>query len=74
MHNAMINSYYNRATNFPKSIVTNKVTMVTTLQRKYPLCIPFLGIVRPHSQFLHSCICEQFLYSQDLSTYFPAAE
>ncbi len=36
--------------------------------------IPFLGIVRPLSQFPHSCACELFIYSQDQSTYFPAAE
>ncbi len=40
----------------------------STLQRN------FLGIARPQSQFLHSCICQRFIYSQDLSTYFPAAE
>ncbi len=45
-----------------------------TLQRKYHLCIPFLGIARPQSQFPHSCVCERFIYSQDRSTYFPAAK
>jgi hypothetical protein len=29
---------------------------------------------RPQSQFLHSCICERFIYSHDWSSYFPAAE
>ncbi len=28
----------------------------------------------PHSQFPHLCVCEGFIYSQDQSTYFPAAE
>jgi hypothetical protein len=37
-------------------------------------CISFLGIARPQSQFPHSCVCEWFIYSQDQSTYFPAAE
>jgi hypothetical protein len=45
-----------------------------TLQRKSNLCIPFLGIAQPQSQFPHSCVCERFIYSQDRSTYFPAAE
>ncbi len=40
------------------------------LQLKTYLCIPFLGIGRPKSQFLHSCVCERFIYSQDQSTYF----
>jgi hypothetical protein len=30
--------------------------------------------VRPHSQFLHSCICERFTYSQDRSAYLTAAK
>ncbi len=33
------------------------------------LFIPFLGIARPQSKFPHSCACEQFIYSQDRSTY-----
>jgi hypothetical protein len=28
----------------------------------------------PQSQFPHSCVCERFIYSQDRSTYFFAAE
>ncbi len=58
----------------PDKIGLKGVWLMSTLQRKSPLCIPFLGIARPQSQFLHSCICERFIYSQDLSTYFPAAE
>jgi hypothetical protein len=46
----------------------------TALQGKSHLCFPFLGIARPQSQFPHSCVCERFIYSQDQSTYFPAAE
>ncbi len=46
----------------------------STLQGKFHLCIPFLGIVGPQSQFPHSCVYERFIYSQDRSTYFPAAE
>jgi hypothetical protein len=34
----------------------------------------FLGIARPRSQFPHLCVCERFIYSQDWSTYFHAAE
>jgi hypothetical protein len=41
-----------------------------TLQGKSHLCIPFLGIARPQSHFPYSCVCEQFTYSQDWSTYF----
>ncbi len=43
---------------------------VHVLQRQFRLCIPFLGIARPQPQFLHSCVCEWFIYSQDRSTYF----
>ncbi len=31
---------------------------------------PFLKIVRPQSQFQHSCVCERFIFPQDWSTYF----
>ncbi len=41
-----------------------------TLQRKYHLCIPNKGTVRPQYQFPHSCVFERFIYSQDQSTYF----
>ncbi len=41
-----------------------------TLQRKSHLCIPFLGIVQPQSQFPHSFVCERFTSSQNWSTYF----
>ncbi len=46
----------------------------SALQQKSHLCIPFLGTAQPQSQFPHSCACERFIYSQDQSTYFPAAE
>jgi hypothetical protein len=55
---------------------TNTVThtcqhrAASTLQRKSYLCISFLGITRPQSQFPHSCVCERFIYSKDRSTYF----
>jgi hypothetical protein len=45
-----------------------------TMQRKSHLCIPLLEIVRPQSQNPHSCVYERFIYSQDRSKYFPAAE
>jgi hypothetical protein len=46
-------------------------TRNSTLQRNLDLCIPRKGIAWPQSQFPHSC--ERFIYSQDQSTYFPAA-
>ncbi len=39
-------------------------------KRKSHLCIPRKGIVRPQSQFPHTCVCERFIYSQDRSTDF----
>jgi hypothetical protein len=52
---------------------------IVTLQRKSHLhvCIPRKGIARPQSQFPHSSIYEWAIYiqySQDRSTYFPAAD
>ncbi len=34
-----------------------------TLQGKSHLYIPLGGIAQPQSQFLHSCVCERFIYS-----------
>ncbi len=41
---------------------------------KIPIYVFLFRGVRPQSQFLHLCVCERFIYSQDCSTYFPAAE
>ncbi len=40
-----------------------------TLYRKSDLCIPRNETARPHSQFLHSCICKRFIYSQEPDIY-----
>jgi hypothetical protein len=34
---------------------------LSALQRQFRLCIPFLGIARPQSQFPHSCVWERFI-------------
>jgi hypothetical protein len=38
---------------------------LSALQEKFHLCIHFLGLAKPQSQFPHSCVCEPFIYSQD---------
>jgi hypothetical protein len=38
--------------------------------RNFETNIPRKGISRPQSQFSHSCVCEQFIYSHDWSAYF----
>ncbi len=50
------------------------IIFVYTLQPKSQIGIPRKGIAKHQSQFPHSRDCEQFIYSQDWSTYFPAAE
>jgi hypothetical protein len=35
---------------------------------------PRKGIVRPQSQFPHSCVCERFIYSHDQSAYSAAGK
>ena len=40
------------------------------LYRKFETNIPRNETARPRSQFLHSYICEQFIYSHDRSAYF----
>jgi hypothetical protein len=57
-----------------KLLVLMPLSTTQTLQRKSHLCIPRKGIVRPQSQFPHSCVSERFIYSKDWPTYFPAAE
>jgi hypothetical protein len=52
----------------------NVPLLYAALQRKSHLCIPRKGIGQLQSRFPHSCVCERFIYSQDWSTYFPAAE
>ncbi len=47
---------------------------VNALYQKSDLCILRNETVWPRSQFLHSCICEQFIYSQDKSAYSAAAK
>ncbi len=34
---------------------------------KNPNCVSRKGIARPQSQFLHSCVCERFIYSRNRS-------
>ncbi len=48
--------------------------LITTLYRKSDLCIPRNETARPRFQFLHSCVCEQFIYSQVQSAYLAAAK
>jgi hypothetical protein len=46
--------------------------ILNTLHTRSGLCIPKNETARPRSQFPHSCICERFVYSHDLSTYLAA--
>jgi hypothetical protein len=68
---------------FGELVVAHEVTLaaaITNLKRQlaictvtktpFTVCIPFLGIARPKSQFPHSCVGEQFIYSKDWFTYF----
>ncbi len=57
-------------------LLSSLINMVLTVHcmEKSQLCIPFLGIARPHSRFPHSCVCERFIYSQDWSTYLAIAK
>jgi hypothetical protein len=43
-----------------------------TQYRKFETNIPSKGLVRPQSQFPHSCVCERFSYSNDRSAYSAA--
>jgi hypothetical protein len=65
MYSGMISAQYS----LTSSKIQYTATKITFMYR-----IPFLGIARPQSQFPHSCVCEQFGYSQHRSTYLAAAE
>jgi hypothetical protein len=45
-----------------KLCYTSNGDFISTLQRKCQVCIPFLGMARPQSQFSHACVCERFIY------------
>jgi hypothetical protein len=53
---------------------SNAANIKHTLYQKSDLYIPRNETAGPRFQFLHSCICERFIYSQDRSTYFAAAK
>ncbi len=44
------------------------------LDRKSDFCIPRSETMRPRSQSLHSCVCEQFILYQDQSVYLAEAK
>jgi hypothetical protein len=43
--------------------------MEYALDRKFDLFVPRNEAVHHHSQFLHSCVCKQLIYSQDRSAF-----
>ncbi len=45
-----------------------------TVTKKSDLCIPRIETVWPRSQFLHSCICERFIFFRDGSASLVAAK
>ncbi len=45
-----------------------------TQYRKFETNITRKGMVRPQSQFPHSCVCERFTYSHDRSAYSAAGK
>ncbi len=42
--------------------------------RKFETNLTSKGNAQPKSQFPHSCVCEQFIYSHDWSAYSPAGK
>jgi hypothetical protein len=49
---------------------SRRIHYVPCTATKIPVMYSFLRIAWPQSQFLHSCVCERFISSQDRSTYF----
>jgi hypothetical protein len=61
---------------WPETIYSSRTPGVghCTLYHKSEFWIPRNKTARPRSQFIHSCICERFIYSQDQSAYLAAAK
>ncbi len=51
-----------------------KLLFCPVLYQKSDLCIPRNDTAQPRSQFVHSCICERFIYSKDRSAYLAAGK
>jgi hypothetical protein len=49
------------------NILSTRGCIANVLSRKFETNIPRNETVQPHSQLLHSCFCEQFIYSHDLT-------
>jgi hypothetical protein len=49
---------------------SRRIHHVPCTATEIPFMYSFLRIAWPQSQFLHSCVCERFISSQDRSTYF----
>jgi len=53
----LFNLGYSKKSCVDKLLLAYHVALVAALQGKSLICIPFLGIARPQSQFPHSCVC-----------------
>jgi hypothetical protein len=51
-----------------------KMIFFSTLYRKSDLCFPINETARHRSQFVHSCICEEFINFQVRSAYLAASK
>jgi hypothetical protein len=69
LHQTLIRPWSMRST-----LASVKANYQRALQRKSDSCTPRKETAPPQSRFPHSCICERFIYSQVLSSYFSAAE
>jgi hypothetical protein len=47
-------------------LVTTVLNTAKTQYSKFETNIPRKGIAQPRSQFPHSCVCERFIYSQNI--------
>jgi hypothetical protein len=72
--NPVLSSSKNKISLLAMSSAFQQCGLERALYRKSNLCIPRNETAQPRSQFLCSCICEQFIYSQDLSAYLAAAK
>jgi hypothetical protein len=61
---------YKKSTNvYPYTVWALPIYTAKTQYWKFETNIPRKGIARPQSQFLHSCVCERFIYSHHRYAY-----
>ncbi len=66
----LLNIFHIQLRIFQLDYFSSKGRTAKTQYWKFETNIPRKGIARPQSQFPHLCVCERFIYSQDIARLF----